>query len=173
MWLQKCRREAVPHQVAARIKALQLEDAAFHTERDKAEQEAKAAAKKAKKQRQKAKKQLAQPQAEATVACSSESSGLQAQGPEPHSSKLPSSESQQGCAPLEERYAEGLMGEPQAAEHINQDSLDAGMLNIFRCPITKVGKLLDSHMHCQCLRKQGDWSRQAEVGCGAHRHITV
>lgn len=110
---------------------------------------AKAAAKKAKKQRQKAKKQLTQAQTEDLPTDSLESGGSPAHMPKPQSSTVGSSESQHSNAASAGSHAVGSTAEPQTAEQIKQESADAAMLYIFRCPITKVSSLYLSHMPSQ------------------------
>lgn len=119
-----------------------LQDKLVH-ELAKAEQAAKAAAKKIKKQRQKAKKQLTQ--AESLHPCKSGSATSLARlslahepDPEPASSTDLSPASSQGSPALQPSHAVAA-AQLQTAKHDKcQDSKDADMLSIFRCPITKV-----------------------------------
>ena len=93
---------------------------------------AKAAAKKAKKQRQKANKKLTQAQIQDA------SSSSPAHTSKPQSSTVGSSKSQHSNASSPGSRAVGSIVESRTAEQIKQESADAAMLNIFRCPITKV-----------------------------------
>lgn len=107
----------------------------LQNEHDKA---AKAATKKAKKQRQKAKKQLTEAQAEDVPTVSLESGGSPAHTSKPQSSTVGSSVSQHSNASSPGSRAVEFIVEPQTAEQIKQESADAAMLYIFRCPISKV-----------------------------------
>lgn len=103
------------------------------------QQQAKAAAKKAKKQRQKAKRQ----QAQALGPCGSEldssaHSTPRVQSPDAQATQLqvltPNiSEALGSCA-----KSSGSSLQDQDLSHQHQNSADAHMLNLFRCPLTKV-----------------------------------
>ena len=145
---------------------MQLQDNLV-SEHAEAEQAAKAAAKKVKKQRQKAKKQLSQ--AESMQPCDS-GSGTSLAGPrlakeadpEPPSPLGPSPESSKGPPSLQESHT-AATAQPQTASHdASQDSLDADMLSIFRCPITKVSQTEQpfSAMRDLCLQVRSNCIRR-------------
>lgn len=146
-----------------------------------AQQQAKADAKKAKKQRQKAKKMLTQAQAEANALapCTSEAeTTLPTQSSELGSSELLSSAAQGDSAAVNELHAggaaagvtggitaEGTVGvtarveEDEGASRKNED---AGMLVIFRCPLSQVSTvcsptdvLLAMHLSVSSLNVTG------------------
>ena len=124
-----------------------------------AEQQAKADAKKAKKQRQKAKKKLTQAQAEALAPHSSKTETTSPpQSSEAGSSELLSLAAQGDSASMGEALAvgaaaggnAGVTAEPTTAgvtagveedEGDSRQNEDAGMLQIFRCPLSQVSTI--------------------------------
>ena len=120
---------------------------ATNAESAEAEQQAKADAKKAKWQRQKAKKQITQTQKEALNPCTSKAESSMAQSLEREFTKLPSFEAQSKSALVEESPAGEDSAGLQEDETASQHSRDAGLLDIFRCPICKVSKKYTSVMH--------------------------
>ena len=121
---------------------------ATNAESAEAKQQAKADAKKAKKQRQKAKKHMTRTQAEALTPCTSQAETL-AHSPEGEFTKLPSSEAQSKSAIVEESPGgEDNAGSPGREDTTaSQHSREADLLEIFRCPMSKVSKQYASYMH--------------------------
>lgn len=165
MCMQKYKRHELLQQAGRSDDAKKLaekETAGHSAEVIQAEQQAKAGAKKAKKQRQKAKKQQQQVTQTQTQ---THTSALTPRSAEPDSDTSlawtaePESSPRGVSEALSEAAASVGVGQSSAAEEgavglqggedTSRDSSDADMLEIFRCPICKVGRT--DHMMCKLL----------------------
>ena len=160
----------------------ETEASSYNTALARVEQQAKADAKKAKKQRQKAKKQLTQtpPQAAALAPRSAErdSDTSRALSTEPEPSARGSSEAPgDTAAPVEQSHAAEVNAvRLHGGQATSRDSTDAHMLDIFRCPISKVSKSEPLFFLCQTNAIYGNVMNVIIQRCGSHSfhgHLTL